>query len=201
MPSRSGRHGRSRSDPNRCRCRSSSSLATPLRSATILVQCTSIKGTDHRAEPQQLITRAWQQFDGRAAGPMTAQPGGRERLPGSPAKLVQEREHGLGGPVRLQPGERLPGDGDLDLVQHLLIAAGQPQPGQMPRRRPGRLRRGAEARDRGDDGGPGQGDLPQHPRARGTGNRVRDHLRPVQAGQPQPAWRPAASARVRPRSR
>jgi hypothetical protein len=34
------------------------------------------QGTDQRAEPQQLITRAGQQVDGRAAGPVTAQPGG-----------------------------------------------------------------------------------------------------------------------------
>jgi hypothetical protein len=52
--------GRTRSDPNRCRCRFSSSGAASLISATILVQCSSTRGRISGAEPQRLITRAGQ---------------------------------------------------------------------------------------------------------------------------------------------
>jgi hypothetical protein len=87
------------------------------------------QGADQRAEPQEIITRTGQQADGRAAGSGAAQPDRGERLPRSPAELVQEREHGIGGSDCLQPGKRRPGDGDLNLVQHRLILPGRPQPG------------------------------------------------------------------------
>ena len=140
------------------------------------------QGADQRAEPQELIARARQQVDGGAARPVAAQPGSRERFPRSPAGLVQERERGLGGSDRLQPGKGLLGDGDLDLVEHRLVGGGQPRPGQVPRRGPGCLRCGTKGADRCHDGRPGHGDLPQHRRAGSAGHQVRDDLRPVQAG-------------------
>jgi hypothetical protein len=82
------------------------------------------QGPDERPEPEQFIASAGQQPDGRAPGASAAQPRHGEGLPRPPAELVQEREDGVGGPDRLQPGQGLLGDGDLDLIQHRVIGPG-----------------------------------------------------------------------------
>jgi len=90
------------------------------------------QGPDQRAEPEEFIARTGQQPDGGPTGTVAAQPRGREGLSRSPAELVQEREDGVGGPDRLQPGQGLLRDSDLDLIQHRLVGPGQPLASQVP---------------------------------------------------------------------
>jgi hypothetical protein len=77
-----------------------------------------------------------------------------------PAEFVEERGKGVAGADRLQPGQGLLCDADLDLIQHSLICLGQSLASQAPRwgSRSGGC--AAECADCRDDGRPGRGNLP-----------------------------------------
>ena len=138
------------------------------------------QGPDQRPQPQEFIAGAGKQPDGRAPRAVAVQPCQREGLSRSPAEFIQEREDDVTGADRLQPGQRLLRDRDLDLIQHRLIGPGQPLASQVPRGCPGGDGRTAERTDRRNDGRPGQDNLPQLHRSAGARHQVGDHLRPVQ---------------------